>query len=163
LRVILAKVCQSNALVGELDALAWRCHCAPSLIASRTPPHAASGPPWSAVEYVSTHPHNVRLRRAPAGGNEVGVRAARRIVDIPNRRQPTTRASSGLSGRAARGSVSLRKMACRSRCWEEHLAVQGHRPALEGQPRGCPFVVGRGGGLAVGCATAPTHTRRTPA
>ena len=46
---------------------------------------------------------------------------------------------------------------------EEHLAVQGHRPALEGQPRGCPFVVGRGGGLAVGCATGPTHTRRTPA
>ena len=76
LRVILAKVCQSNALVGELDALAWRCHCAPSLIASRTPPHAASGPPWSAVEYVSTHPHNVRLRRAPAGGNEVGVRCS---------------------------------------------------------------------------------------
>jgi hypothetical protein len=154
LRVILAKVCQPNALVGELDALAWRCHCAPSLIASPTPPHAASGPPWSAVEYVSTHPHNVRLRRAPAGGNEVGVRCSE-----ANR----CRASSGLSGRAAQGSVSLRKMACRSRCWEEHLAVQGHRPALEGQPRGCPFVVGRGGGLAVGCATAPTHTRRTPA
>jgi hypothetical protein len=44
--------------------------------------------------------------------------AGRRTVDIPNRRQPTTRASSGLSGRAARGSVSLRKMACRSRCWK---------------------------------------------
>ena len=59
LRVILAKVCQSNALIGELDALAWRCHCAPSLKASRTPLHAAPGPPWSAAEYVSTHPHNV--------------------------------------------------------------------------------------------------------
>ena len=44
--------------------------------------------------------------------------AARRTVDIPNRRQPTTRVSSGLSGRAARGSVSLRKMVCRSRCWK---------------------------------------------
>ena len=35
---------------------------------------AASGPPWSAVEYTSTHPHDVRLRRAQSGGNEVGVR-----------------------------------------------------------------------------------------
>ena len=65
-----------NALVGELDALAWGCH--------RTIPDsepdaactAAPGPPWSAVEYASTHPHDVRLRRAPAGGNEVGVRCS---------------------------------------------------------------------------------------
>jgi hypothetical protein len=35
---------------------------------------AAPGPPWSAVEYTSTHPHDVRLRRAQSGGNEVGVR-----------------------------------------------------------------------------------------
>ena len=26
--------------------------------------HAAPGPLWSAVEYTSTHPHDVRLRRA---------------------------------------------------------------------------------------------------
>jgi hypothetical protein len=32
---------------------------------------SASGPPWSAVEYTSTHPHDVRLRRARADGNEV--------------------------------------------------------------------------------------------
>ena len=31
----------------------------------------APGPPWSAVEDSSTHPHDVRLRRALHDGNEV--------------------------------------------------------------------------------------------
>ena len=35
-------------------------------------------PPWSAVEYTSTHPHDVRLRRATVGGNWDLVRCSER-------------------------------------------------------------------------------------
>src|SRR5215475_1565994 len=41
-------------------------------------------------------------------------------------------------GRAARGSVAPRKMACRPAAGERIIAVQGHRPALEGQLHRCP-------------------------
>jgi len=46
-------------------------------------------------------------------------------------------------GRAARGSVVPRKMACRICRGGSHSAVQGHRFALEGQPSRCPFLIGR--------------------
>ena len=42
-------------------------------------------------------------------------------------------------GRAARGSVAPRKMACRSAAGSKHLSVQGHRRALKGQSHGCSF------------------------
>src|SRR6187200_2007274 len=32
---------------------------------------SAPGPPWSAVEYASTHPHDVRLRPTRHVGNEI--------------------------------------------------------------------------------------------
>jgi hypothetical protein len=43
------------------------------LVPSNEPDAArtAPGPPWSAVEYTSTHPLDVRLRRALHDGNEV--------------------------------------------------------------------------------------------
>jgi hypothetical protein len=50
-----------------------------------------------------------------------------------------------LPGRAARGSVALRKMACRLPRGISQLAVQGHRLALEGAAFSrCPFVDGSG-------------------
>ena len=42
----------------------------------------APGPPWSAVEYISTHPHDVRLRLPPAGGNKVVSRRSRAAVSM---------------------------------------------------------------------------------
>jgi hypothetical protein len=55
------------------------------------------------------------------------------IVDSANRPWPTSRSARGgdLPGRAARGSVAPRKMACRP-VRGVNLAVQGHRLALEG-------------------------------
>jgi hypothetical protein len=47
-------------------------------------------------------------------------------VDNLERRPIYCSRNSGLSGRVARGSVSPRKMACRSRCWN---AFGGSRPS----------------------------------
>jgi hypothetical protein len=47
-------------------------------------------------------------------------------------------------GRAARGSVVPRKMACHQpRGRQVSFSVQGHRLALKGQPSRCPFKLGR--------------------
>src|SRR4051812_27381310 len=72
---------------------------------------AAPGPPWSAVEYTSTHPHDVRLRPAQAVGNEVGVRYE--IVgtgELPLTVNPTHRALIIVCEAFASRSVSLARM-----------------------------------------------------
>ena len=53
--------------------------------------------------------------------------------------------AAGLHGRAARGSVAPSKMACRPAVGGLiRITVLGHRLALEGQPKRCPFVDGSG-------------------
>jgi colicin import membrane protein len=66
----------------------------------------------------------------PSGG-------ARRSVALtaPQPTEPNAHPAVGLSGRAARGSVAPRKMACRSRRGVRHLlAVQGHQRAHRSFP-----------------------------
>src|SRR5262245_3172175 len=53
--------------------------------------------------------------------------------------------ATGLPGRAARGPVAPRKMACRPPVGNA-LAVQGYRLALGGQPGRCPVLIGGGHG-----------------
>jgi hypothetical protein len=57
------------------------------LVPSNEPDAArtASGPPWSAVEYTSTHPLDVRLRRALHDGNEVVSRCGTPELNGPRR------------------------------------------------------------------------------
>ena len=71
---------------------------------------AASGPPWSAVEYTSTHPHDVRLRRALVRGNlvisqrkmrqrtAVGVDSRVPALDLLNSSQRVSRSGSARLG-----------------------------------------------------------------
>src|SRR5262245_4424817 len=52
-------------------------------------------------------------------------------------------------GRAARGPVAPRKMACRPAARGNASAVQGHQLALEGQLHRCPFLIEGGNGPQV--------------
>src|SRR3954468_832698 len=89
---------------------------------------SAPGPPWSAVEYSSTHPHDVTLRLASVGGNTVVSRCNRRLITGPRLPISTERPAADFPGRVARGSVHLRKVACRSAV-AFIITVQGHRRA----------------------------------
>jgi hypothetical protein len=133
---------------------------------SMTPPLAGQPicPEIEARSASSCCERPVRLRAAPqhAGGNldnrhveilcvasaYVNVSVLYQFVDTANRSWPTSiTLAVGISfGRAARGSVALRKMACRSAARECAFAVQGHRLALEGQPSRCPFLIRTGNG-----------------
>jgi hypothetical protein len=44
---------------------------------------SAPGPPWSAVEHASTHPHEKKLRRARHDGNEVISQCGRPTECVP--------------------------------------------------------------------------------
>src|SRR5262245_28995086 len=74
----------------------------------------------------------------------VNVSVFYQFVDTAKRLWPTSLAPRRVSfGRAARGSVAPRKMACRPapRADMVLLTVQGHQPAHRkgGQPGRCPF------------------------
>src|SRR5262249_4261768 len=89
----------------------------------------------------------VMLRLICAASAHVNVSVLYQFVDTAKPPWPTSVAPRRLSfGRAARGSVAPRKMACRPAAGERIIAVQGHRPALEGQPPRCPFPIGSGNG-----------------
>jgi hypothetical protein len=103
----------------------------------------------------------VRLHAArnmpPVPSTHVGiVCAASAHVNVRTFYQPLT-ALTGLgllgiaprrsfSGRAARGSVAPRKMACRPLAGKARKAVQGHRLAQRGAACRCPFLIGSGNG-----------------
>ena len=78
----------------------------------------------------------------------VNVSVLYQFVDTATPPWPTSVAPRGgvFPGRAARGSVVPRKMACRTCRGGSHSAVQGHRLALEGQPNRCPFLIRSGKG-----------------
>src|SRR5262249_8257195 len=78
-----------------------------------------------------------------AASAHVNVSVLYQFVDTANRPWLTDVGSAAASlGRAARGSVAPRKMACRAAAGGVSFAVQGHRRALEGQPSRCPCLNG---------------------
>src|SRR5262245_36124183 len=78
-----------------------------------------------------------------AASARVNVSVLYQFVDTAKRPWLTDVGSAAASlGRAARGSVAPRKMACRAAAGGVSFAVQGHRRALEGQPSRCPFLIG---------------------
>ena len=68
---------------------------------------AAPGPPWSAVEYASTHPHDVRLRLVLGDGNEV-------VSRCKNGGRLTTSPTGGLLSRPISSSFRVGRRAARS-------------------------------------------------
>jgi hypothetical protein len=102
----------------------------------------------------------VMLRILCVASAYVNVSVLYQFVDTANRSWPTSiTLAAGISfGRAARGSVALRKMACRSAAGECAFAVQGHQRALR---RGSP-VAALSNLWSLACASAPRRAFRRP-
>jgi hypothetical protein len=107
------------------------------------PDEAARG-----AEHTAGYLDNRHVEIVCAASARVNVSVLYQFVDTAKRPWPTSVARGRVfPGRAALGSVVLRKMACRPAAGETFaFAVQGHRLALEGQSGRCPFLIRSGNG-----------------